>query len=148
MQIDLADGDVSHPIIRCANINTSLVSVHFLNYVRRGHVLILACAPCCCGPSVCGYSTGMPRRRSRKRDRHGQRMVVSQQTSPSSLLHIPAAAVWTSGRAGPIMLRININILWVIVAPWFCGAKATGCATRLSYQSRQIKIRYFNKAQS
>lgn len=43
MQIDLAYGDVSHSVIRCANINTSLVPVHFLNYVRRGHVLVLAC---------------------------------------------------------------------------------------------------------
>lgn len=45
MQIDLAHGDVSHSVIRCANINTSLVSVHFLNYIRWGHVLILACIP-------------------------------------------------------------------------------------------------------
>lgn len=43
MQIDLAYGDMSHSVIRCANINTSLVPVHFLNYIRWGHVLILAC---------------------------------------------------------------------------------------------------------
>lgn len=42
MQIDLAYG-VADSVVGRANINTSLVPVHFLNYIRWGHVLILAC---------------------------------------------------------------------------------------------------------
>lgn len=42
MQIDLAYSDVSHSVVRRADVHTSLVAVHFLNYIRWGHVLILA----------------------------------------------------------------------------------------------------------
>lgn len=43
MQIDLAHGNVADSVVCRANINTSLVPVHFLNYIRWGHVLVLAC---------------------------------------------------------------------------------------------------------
>lgn len=96
MQIDLANGSVAHPIVGRAHINTSLVSVHFLNYVRRSHVLILACSRCTVsGPS--GRSS-VEKCDAGERDTEKDRFTNKPEAVVSSLLYIPA---------GPLAKRVQ-----------------------------------------